>query len=461
FTYLRRSPGSLISLFNTRCSFDVVSNVNSISSRKLLTSADLTLMPGRRYGLVGRNGIGKTTLLKVLSSGQLVIGSNIRVLHVEQEVNAEDTTVLNCVLESDEKRQMLLNEERLIETTNGPLLARLKEIYEEMQACEFDKAPAKAACILHGLGFKLADQNRATKEFSGGWRMRIALARALFVKPDLLLLDEPTNMLDMKALLWLENYLQDWSSTLLTVSHDRCFLNAVATDIIHMHSQRLDYYSGNYDQFAHAREEKSLNQRREYEAQKQFREHVQEFIDRFRYNAKRASLVQSKIKMLEKLPVLQPVEVDSVVHLRFPPCEAVHPPVLQLDEVSFGYVKGSPILEHVNISADMDSRICVVGENGSGKTTLLKIVLGLIEPTEGLRSVNRRLKIAYFSQHHVDQLDLDMSPLTFFQSKFPENILLYANRWVVIIAPGYATVRHRPFASSRFRGPFKQAPSPW
>lgn len=249
--------------------------------------------------------------------------------------------------------------------------------------------------------------------------MRIALARALFTRPDLLLLDEPTNMLDMKAIIWLENYLQDWPTTLLVVSHDRLFLDTVPTDILHFHSQQITGYRGNYENFVKVMTERLKNQQREYEAQQQYKAHVQVFIDRFRFNAKRASLVQSKLKMLEKLPELKPVEKEVAVTLRFPDPEPLFPPILQLDEVSFAYNPGQNVLERVNLSANMQSRICIVGDNGSGKTTLLKILNGELNPTAGVRHVHRNLVIGYFTQHHVDQLELGISSLEFMAKQFP------------------------------------------
>jgi len=412
----------------------------NFGSNKLLDSVSLSLSHGRRYGFIGRNGLGKTTLLKLISHRELKIPSHISILHVEQEVVGDDTLALDSVLESDVERTRLLSDERRLrellarEDTSAvdaaTATAELQAVYEQCEALEVDKAPARAAVILSGLGFSSAGQRAATRTFSGGWRMRLALARALFSKPDLLLLDEPTNMLDMKAIIWLENYLARWPSTILVVSHDRAFLNAVATDIVLLHSARLEPYKGNFEDYAKTRAEKLLTQQREYDAQMEFRAHAQEFIDKFRYNAKRASLVQSKIKMLEKLPVLVAVEKERVVQLRFPTLmEKLSPPILQLDEVTFSYpvdaraAADAPppptILRSICANANMESRICIVGENGAGKSTLLKLLLGLLEPVAGIRHVHRNLKIGYFAQHHVDTLDLRPSPLEFLARTFP------------------------------------------
>ncbi|KAK3927959.1 ATP-binding cassette sub-family F member 3 [Frankliniella fusca] len=398
----------------------------AFGDKVLLQGADIVLSFGRRYGLVGRNGHGKTTLLRMISGGQLRIPSHISILHVEQEVVGDDTPALQSVLECDTKRENLLKREKEITaavnagTADTKMSDELSEIYIALQNMEADKAPARASRILNGLGFTIEMQSRKTKEFSGGWRMRLALARALFTTPDLLLLDEPTNMLDIKAIIWLENYLQNWPTTLLVVSHDRNFLDTVPTDILHLYAQRLEAYRGNYEQFEKTKTEKLKNQQREWEAQQQHREHVQAFIDRFRYNANRASSVQSKIKMLEKLPELKPVEKEVDVVLKFPPVEPLSPPILQLSEVSFAYEgTGRTIFSNVNLNATLESRICIVGDNGAGKTTLLKIIMGLNAPTRGDRVVHRNLKFGYFSQHHVDQLDMNVCSVELLQKTYP------------------------------------------
>jgi len=303
--------------------------------------------------------------------------------------------------------------------SDANLTTELSEIYQKLQLIEADKAISKASIILRGLGFSAEMQERPTKSFSGGWRMRLALARALFSKPDLLLLDEPTNMLDIKAIIWLENYLQNWPSTLLVVSHDRNFLETVPTDIIHLHSQRLDVYKGDYLQFEKTKNEKLKAQRREYEAQMAQRSHVQEFIDRFRYNANRAASVQSKIKMLEKMPELKPIEKELIVTLRFPEVEPLNPPVIAMNEVGFDYGSGLKIFDKVNLSGTSDSRICIVGENGAGKTTLLRIIIGQLSPQSGIVTLHRGLRVGYFAQHHVDNLDMNKSCVGVIEEEFP------------------------------------------
>jgi len=249
--------------------------------------------------------------------------------------------------------------------------------------------------------------------------MRLALARALFVKPALLLLDEPSNHIDLNALAWLEDYLQTWGGTLLVVSHDRAFLDAVATDIIHMHSARLDYYKGNFTQFYSTKTERDRNLRKEYETQMEYRKHLQAFIDRWRYNANRAAQAQSKIKILEKLPELTPPEADETETFKFPETEKISPPLLQLNEVTFGYSSDKILLKGLNFDVGLDSRIAIVGPNGAGKSTLIKLLIGDVKPMAGHVTQNGRLRVGYFAQHHVDNLIPTMSPVQFLASKFP------------------------------------------
>ncbi|KDN39619.1 putative positive effector protein GCN20 [Tilletiaria anomala UBC 951] len=433
----------------------------SFGSLRILSNATLTLTGGRRYGLIGRNGVGKSTLLRNMALREVPIPTSVSLLYVEQEIVGDDTTAIEAVLRADVWRAKLMEEEKSIndelqkleesakaaidaaqaaanaagglstgsavdlptrqrENKREELSARLGGVQARLVDMEAETGPARAAALLYGLGFNESDQQKPTKAFSGGWRMRLALARALFCKPDLLMLDEPSNHLDLPAVAWLEDYLaNEWTGTLLLVSHDRAFLNQVATDIIHMHSERLDYYKGNFDQFYETREERRKNQQREYEANMQKRAHIQAFVDRWRVNANRAAQAQSKLKELERMPVIEPPEQDDIVKFRLPETERLAPPLLQLDGVTFGYTPDKLLLKNVSFDVTMDSRIAVVGGNGAGKTTLMKLLLGEINPTKGMQKRNSKLRVGWFTQHHVDQLDLTQSAVGFLAARFP------------------------------------------
>lgn len=416
----------------------------SISGKRILTDTTLTLAYGRRYGLVGQNGIGKSTLLRALSRREVSIPTHISILHVEQEITGDDTPALQAVLDADVWRKHLLAEQEKITRQLAELDAErskmadtskdagrldhekdgldvtLGDIQAKLSEMESDKAESRAASILAGLGFSTERQQFATKTFSGGWRMRLALARALFCEPDLLLLDEPSNMLDVPSITFLSNYLQTYPSTVLVVSHDRAFLNEVATDIIHQHSERLDYYKGaNFDSFYATKEERRKTAKREYENQMAQRAHLQAFIDKFRYNAAKSSEAQSRIKKLEKMPVLDAPEAEYLVHFKFPDVEKLSPPIIQMSNVAFGYTKEKPLLRNVDLDVQLDSRIGIVGPNGAGKTTVLKLLIGQLTPTSGLISQNPRLRIGFFAQHHVDALDMNTSAVGFMQKTYP------------------------------------------
>ncbi|BBN17941.1 ATP-binding cassette, subfamily F, member 3 [Marchantia polymorpha subsp. ruderalis] len=438
----------------------------SLGGKELINSATVTLAYGRRYGLVGRNGTGKTTLLKHMAMHAIDgIPKNCQILHVEQEVVGDDTTVLQCVLSSDIERSALMEEEAqlaqqrdptTINTTAGakvngsaplimkdgtdaveqdtkpqdidmskaeskdPVSERLAQIYKRLEQIDAYSAEARAASILAGLSFTSEMQQRKTKTFSGGWRMRVALARALFVEPDLLLLDEPTNHLDLHAVLWLENYLLKWPKTLIVVSHAREFLNTVVTDVLHLHNQIITVYKGDYDTFERTRDERLRNQQKAHEANERTRSHIQAFVDKFRYNAKRASLVQSRIKALERIGHVDAVINDPDYKFEFPtPEDKPSAPIISFSDATFGYPGGPLLFKNLNFGIDLDSRLAMVGPNGIGKSTLLKLISGELEPISGSIFRSAKVRMAVFSQHHVDGLDLSSTPLLYMAKCFP------------------------------------------
>ncbi|KAI8872091.1 P-loop containing nucleoside triphosphate hydrolase protein [Ramicandelaber brevisporus] len=407
----------------------------SLPSKQILKDSSLHLITGRRHFLIGRNGVGKSTLLRALSRRELDVPSHISILHVEQEMRGDDTPALQSVLKADMWREYLLREEREInaklalpdddpsvtEDDRTQLSSRLMDIHAKLQDIDSDTAEARASTILYGLGFSQEQLQWPTKAFSGGWRMRLSLGRALFSKPDLLLLDEPTNMLDVPAVAFLEQYLlKAEGQTMLIVSHDRAFMDAVATDVIHQHSQQLFAYRGNFSQFNATREDRRKQLLREYEAQQMQVKHLQEFIAKWRYNANRAAQAQMKIKQLEKMVMIDPPEDDAVVTFKFTAPDALSPPILRMSGVEFGYSPESPaILRSVEFDITMDTRAGIIGANGAGKTTMLKLLTGVLEPRGGIVQRNPRLRVGYFTQHHVDQLDVNETAVGFMMSKFP------------------------------------------
>ncbi|EPR58202.1 ATP-binding cassette sub-family F member 1 [Toxoplasma gondii ME49] len=449
----------------------------AVAGRELLIDAQLKLVKGRRYGLVGRNGIGKSTLLSALVRQEIHgVDPDIAIGMVEQEHLWGSETVLDAVLAVDEDRLRLLEEEQVLlkqEDQSEKVGRRLGVIYERLQEIDAANAEKTAATILRGLGFTESMQHMKVTALSGGWRMRVLLARCLFSDPDVLLLDEPTNHLDLEAVQWLTNYLSvsegpvdgqtmrcGKDKIVIVVSHAREFLNDVCTDMIHFTNQNLTYYKGDFDTFESVRAAQLLQQQRQAEAQQAKIKHVQSFIDKFRYNAKRASLVQSRIKLLSKLPMLDMVAEDPSLHFNFKEPEVLAAPLLQAEEVSFSYAPrksdeesegaaedaetddaeptagaspsekadenargkegGKLIVRGLNLNVDMDSRIALCGVNGSGKSTILKLLVGSEQPTKGMVHRNGKLRIGYFTQQHVDQLDLTLNAVQSLQMRYPE-----------------------------------------
>lgn len=383
------------------------------AKKELFIEAEVLLEYGERYGFVGRNGQGKTAMLRCIADGKLKIPGHISCMHVEQEVAADDRSALQVVLESDLVREELLKKERdltaRIEAGEEGVSSDLTEIYEELEAVESDTAPTRASVILSGLGFTSEMQERITSSFSGGWRMRLALAQALFCKPDLLLLDEPTNMLDMHAVIWLESYLKTWPSTLLIVSHNWSFLDQVSTYILHLVNKKIHRFKGNYTQY--------------YEAacdldNQKYREQVQFFIDKnkFKYEKKLLVKLQKSIKMLANLPVLE----TSQIKFKFSDVDPLKGPLISLNNVSYIYPGSShPVLRSVDISIFMQTKVCFVGQNGSGKTTLINLLMNQLVPSDGQRSSHKHLRVGYFTQHFVDQLDMTVCAVELLQREVP------------------------------------------
>ncbi|TMW55398.1 hypothetical protein Poli38472_013289 [Pythium oligandrum] len=401
----------------------------NFKGKTLLSDTALKLVSGRRYGLIGKNGAGKTTLLRFISHYELEgFPRHIRIQLVEQEsaskLSFETKSVLDVVLSSDYERTLLLEEEKELnaDTSGADHSARLKQIYDRLVDIDADSAEARARTILSGLQFPDHVVDGPAKALSGGWRMRTALAGALFMAPDLLLLDEPTNHLDLEAVIWLEHYLEKYDKTMIIVSHDRKFLNAVVTDIVHLASQKLTYYKGDYNTFENTMKENLRQQRKAYEAQQMKIKHMQEFIDRFRANAKKAPLVQSRVKALEKImrELIDEPEDERAFKMTFPPAEALGRPVIAVDGIAFRYTPESPLLfNDVHMGIDMSSRIGILGVNGSGKSTLINIMLGKLRATSGSVTHNPRVRISTFSQHHVDSLDLSKSAVENMKMLYP------------------------------------------
>ncbi|KZS20844.1 ATP-binding cassette sub-family F member 2 [Daphnia magna] len=393
---------------------------------ELLQDTTLELNCGRRYGLIGLNGSGKSALLATLGNREVPIPDHIDIYHLTREIPASDKTALQCVVEVDEERTHLEHlAEQLVNAGDDESQDQLMDIYERLDEMSADTAEMRAASILNGLGFTKEMQQKKAKDFSGGWRMRIALARTLYVKPHLLLLDEPTNHLDLDACVWLEEELKNYKHILVIVSHSQDFMNGVCTNIIHLTQNKLKNYSGNYDTFVRTRAELQENQMKQYKWEQDQMAHMKDYIARFGHgSAKLARQAQSKEKTLAKMVaggLTEKVENDKTVSFHFPSCGPIPPPVIMVQNVSFRYSDDTPwIYRNLEFGIDLDTRLALVGPNGAGKSTLLKIIFGDLVPTEGMVRTNSHLKIARYHQHLHEMLDLDLSPLEYMMKCFPD-----------------------------------------
>ncbi|QLG71225.1 hypothetical protein HG535_0B02640 [Zygotorulaspora mrakii] len=392
----------------------------------LIQDSILELNYGRRYGLLGENGCGKSTFLKALATREYPIPEHIDIYLLDEPAEPSEWSALEYVVreaEAELKRLEDLVERIIIE--DGPESDVLDGIYEKMDSLDPDTFESRAAVILIGLGFNAKTILKKTKDMSGGWKMRVALAKALFVKPTLLLLDDPTAHLDLEACVWLEEYLKRFDRTLVLVSHSQDFLNGVCSNMIDMREQKLMAYGGNYDSYVKTRSELETNQMKQYSKQQEEIAHIKKFIASAGTYANLVRQAKSRQKILDKMEadgLIQPVAGDRVFSFRFPPVERLPPPVLAFDDISFSYDgnKENNLYEHLNFGVDMDSRVALVGPNGVGKSTLLKIMTGELTPQGGRVSRHTHVKLGVYSQHSQDQLDLTKSALEFVRDKYPQ-----------------------------------------
>ena len=381
----------------------------SVAGRNLIEDASVSIPTGHKVGLVGRNGTGKTTLFRVirgelpLDTGSFSLPSRARIGGVAQEVPGNEVSLLNTVLAADVERATLL-----ADTSTDP--ARIAEVQTRLADIDAWSAEARASTILRGLGFTADEMHEPCSAFSGGWRMRVALAAVLFSEPDLLLLDEPTNYLDLEGALWLESYLAKYAHTVLIVSHDRGLLNRAVGAILHLEDKKLTLYQGNYDTFAETRAARiavAASENRKIEARKA---HLQSFVDRFRAKASKAVQAQSRIKAIAKLkPITTPQEA-ALKRFTFPSPEELSPPIIRVEGGAVGY-DGKAILSNLDLRIDQDDRIALLGRNGEGKSTLSKLLSGRLELMKGQMVTSSKLRVGFFAQHQVDELFIDETPI--------------------------------------------------
>lgn len=393
---------------------------------ELLADTMLELNCGRRYGLIGLNGSGKSTLLSALGLREVPIQDHVDIYHLTREMAPSQKSALQAVLDVDQERARLEKlAEELLQYDDDESQQQLIDIYERLDEMGADTAQTKAAYILHGLGFTKGMQQQMCKDFSGGWRMRIALAKALYVRPHLLLLDEPTNHLDLDACVWLEEELKTYKRILVIISHSQDFLNGVCNNIIHLDKCKLKYFGGNYDAFVRTRLELLENQQKRYQWEQSQMAHMKDYIARFGHgSAKLARQAQSKEKTLSKMVaggLTEKVSNDKVVQFYFPACGTIPPPVIMVQNVSFRYKEGAPLIyKNLEFGIDLDTRVALVGPNGAGKSTLLKLLSGDLVPSDGLIRKHSHLRIARYHQHLHELLDLDISALEYMMSSFPD-----------------------------------------
>ncbi|KAI1852377.1 hypothetical protein JX265_003856 [Neoarthrinium moseri] len=415
-------------LASTQQSKDVkiISTSLTFHGRVLITDSTLELTMGRRYGLLGENGCGKSTLLKAIAAREYPIPEHIDIYLLNEGAPPSELGALEWVLKEAENEMKRLDDlaERMLEE-EGPESPVLLDLYEHMDRMDPSTFATRASLILTGLGFNKTTIHKKTKDMSGGWRMRVALGKALFVKPSLLLLDDPTAHLDLEACVWLEEYMKKWERTLVLVSHSQDFLNGVCTNMIDMRKQQLLYYGGNFDSYVKTRSEQEVNQQKAYEKQQAEIEHIKKFIASAGTYANLVRQAKSREKILQKMHddgLIEKVVDDREFKFRFGDADKLPPPVLAFDDVTFSY-SGDPkddLYRNIELGFDMDSRSCLVGPNGVGKSTLLRMMTGKLSPTQGSVRKHTHLKLGMYSQHSAEQLDLTKSALDFVRDKYRE-----------------------------------------
>ena len=393
-----------------------------IAGRLLIDRSSVQITPGARVGFVGRNGVGKSTLFHAIrgdlptESGTITIPPRWQIGSLAQEAPNGPEKLVEVVLKADRERETLMRE---AEVASDP--TRIAEIQTRLVDIEAHSAPARAAAILSGLGFSSEDQNRPCSEFSGGWRMRVALAATLFAAPDLLLLDEPTNYLDLEGTLWLEDHLANYPRTVIVISHDRDLLETSVDQILHLDRGKLSLYKGSYSSFEEQRATRELLDAKHAKRQADERKRLQAFVDRFKAKASKARQAQSRVKMLERMKPVTALVTQDVREIAFPdPEKMLSPPIIAVDDVSVGYDPNKPILNRVTLRIDTDDRIALLGANGNGKSTLVKLLAGRLPPFSGKVIRAEKLSVGYFAQHQVDELNLDASPYDHIRRLMPD-----------------------------------------
>jgi len=390
----------------------------------LVTDSTLEITYGRRYGLLGENGCGKSTLLKAIAAREYPIPEHVDIYLLNEGAPPSELGALEWVVREAENELARMDKlaEEILEK-NGPDDPQLEELYERMDGMDPSTFQTRASLILTGLGFNKVTIHKKTKDMSGGWRMRVALSKALFVKPSLLLLDDPTAHLDLEACVWMEEYMKKWDRTLILVSHSMDFLNGVCTNMIDMRQKALLYYGGNYDSYVKTRAENETNQMKAYQKQQDEIVHIKKFIASAGTYANLVKQAKSRQKILDKMEAdgfIQPVQVDRVFSFRFASVDKLPPPVLAFDDVTFSYSGNADdtLYDNLDFGVDMDSRTALVGPNGVGKSTLLRLMTGKVSPNSGVVNRHTHLKMGLYSQHSAEQLDLTKSALDFVRDKY-------------------------------------------